>query len=159
MPTFDFSLPKKKIKERKTSNSINVYEVLERNVEGIVNISINADYYIKCENGDYKIMPECYSCKGKSTVYRQSCYDLGRFVYIRCVDEYIECNPLHWIPFAPGCVVSGNIVLNKTTKRSYFKIKKCWIDNDYDGADKALQFYINNHIKITDAHKIKYGNK
>lgn len=42
MPSFDFSLVKKESNKRKTSNNINKYDVVEKNVIGVVHIDINA---------------------------------------------------------------------------------------------------------------------
>lgn len=151
MPTFDFSLPKKVKAKRKTVNNTERYEIIERNVVGVVWIDIKANYFIHCNTDIYPVAYECYSCKGKARVYRRGYYDRNRVSYIRCNDNLTECNTLHYLPFGIGCIVKGNIVRNKYTNKLLFYIKDCWVDYSNEDAHNALEFYRNNINEIDDA--------
>lgn len=148
MPSFDFSLVKKESNKRKTSNNIKKYEVVEKDVVGIVWIDINANYYVKINDKRYNIDTECYSCKGKDKVYAQGIDDKRRICIIRNIDEYVECNPNLYLPFAPGCIVSGNIIINRFSNSKVFYIKKTWINLDNDDAHEALAFYKEHYKEI-----------
>lgn len=157
MPTFNFSLPKKKDKERKASNNSIKHEVIERDIIGVIWIDCNANYFVHINGNKYTIKRECYSCKGKRAVYRQGQYDRNRVCYIRHSDNYAECNPLHWLPFAPGCMVKGNIIRHSLTKAKLFVIKNCYVDYDNNDAHAAIEYYREHYAEIIEKHKIKYG--
>lgn len=147
MPTFNFSLPKKKAKERKTSNNSKIFEVIEKNVIGIVWCDEFANFTVRvCKNSIYDIHSDCYSCKGKERIYSRNLDKNQRVCIIRNSDDYSACNPNCYLPFAPGCVVSGNIIINGFTKQFY--IKKCWIELNNDDAHDALVYYRNNYNTI-----------
>lgn len=148
MPSFDFSLVKKESNKRKTSNNIKKYEVVEKDVVGIVWIDINANYYVKINDKHHNIDTECYSCKGKDKVYAQGIDDKRRICIIRNIDEYVKCNPNLYLPFAPGCIVSGNIIINRFSNSKVFYIKKTWINLDNDDAHEALAFYKEHYKEI-----------
>lgn len=150
MPYFDFSLVKKKSDKRKTSNNTNRYEVVKKNVIGVVHIDINADYYVKINNKLYDINSECYSCKGKNIVYVQGCDDKNRICIIRNPGEYIECNHNLYLPFAVGSIVSGDIIINRQLITEIFNIKKIWTDFNNDDAHKALAFYREHYKEINE---------
>ena len=154
MPSFNFSFTQKKVSKRKTSNDNDKYEVVEKNIIGVVFIDINANYYVKVNSSHYNIDNDCYSCKGEDRVYVQGYDDKHRVCIIRNVDEYFECNPNLYLPFAPGCVVSGNIVINRYSKAKVFYIKKVWIDLDNDDSHEALLFY-KEHYKEINAIIVK----
>lgn len=144
MPTFDFSLPKKKAKARKTSNYTKQFEVIEKNIIGVVWIDKSAKFTVKVANQfNYEIHADCYSCKGKDKIYPCKLDDNRRVCIIRNVDNYSDCNQNCYLPFAPGCVVSGDIVVKGFTKQFY--IRKCWIELDNDDAHAALVYYRKNY--------------
>lgn len=150
MPTFNFSLPKKETKARKTSHNTNKYEVVAKNIKGVIWIDEFANYTVKVSDEyRYEIYPACYSCKGVNRIYGQFLDDNRRICIIRNVDEYTECNPYCYLPFAPGCVVTGDIVVNNYTKQ--FKIKSCNVELDNDDAHAALVFYRQNYNTISSA--------
>ncbi len=153
MPSFDFSLVKKESNNRKTSNNINKYEVVEKNVMGVVHIDINANYYVKINNRYYNINSECYSCKGKNMIYAQGYDDKHRVCIIRSPGEYTECNHNLYLPFAPGCIVSGDIIKQNGTK--VFLIKKVWTDLLDNDSHEALNFYREHYKEINQIIKKK----
>lgn len=142
MPSFDFSFINKKTSKRKTSNN----GVLLRNVVGVVFIDIDANYYINVDDKHYNIDKECYSCKGKSRVYAQGINAKHRICYIRNIDKCFECDPNFYLPFAPGIVVSGDIISNMNNK--VFYIKKFLFDITNSKSIEALSFYRNHHVEI-----------
>ena len=147
MPTFNFSLPKKETKARKTSNHIKQHEVIEKNIIGIVWIDEFANFTVRVrKNFIYNIHPDCYSCKGKVQVYARNLDKNRRICVIRNIGDYPDCNPNCYLPFAPGCVVSGDIIINGFTKQFY--IKKCWVELENDDAHAALVYYRNNYNAI-----------
>lgn len=147
MPTFDFSLPKKKTKERKTSHNTNKYEVVTKNIIGVVWIDEFSNYTVKVSDAyRYEIHPDCYSCKGKDRIYLRKLDDNRRICIIRNADAYSDCNRNCYLPFAPGCIVSGDIVVKGFTKQFY--IRKCWIELDNDDAHAALVYYRKNYNTI-----------
>lgn len=148
MPSFDFSLVRKETNKRKTSNNTNKYEVIEKNILGVICIDINANYYVKVDNKCYNINSECYSCKGKNIIYAQGVNDKRRICIIRNSGEYLECNHNLYLPFAPGCIVSGDIIINHPLTAKIFNIKKIWIDLDNDVAHEALAFYKEHYKEI-----------
>lgn len=148
MPSFDFSLVKKESNKRKTSNNINKYDVVEKNVIGVVHIDINANYYVKINDRYYNINSECYSCKGKNMIYAQGYDDKRRICIIHSPGEYTECNHNLYLPFAPGCIVSGDIIINHPLTAKIFNIKKVWIDFNNDDAHEALAFYKEHYKEI-----------
>ena len=147
MPYFDFSLLKKKAKERNISNRVKRFEVIEKNINGIVWCDEFANFTVRvCKSFIYDIHPDCYSCKGKNKVYARKLDDNRRCCIIRNIDEYIECNSNCYLPFAAGCVVSGDIVINGFAKQFY--IRKCWVELDNDDAHAALVYYRKNYNAI-----------
>lgn len=148
MAFFNFTPSKPKTKAKKAHNN-RLYEVEVKGAIGIVNITIDATYYVVVNGYKYSILSECYSCKGIASIYRQAGdKDMRKMRYIRLIDKYEECNPLYWLPFAAGCKVKGDIVLHKVTKAKMFKITKCWND-PYDlDAHNACEFYRKNFETI-----------
>lgn len=145
MPSFDFSLPKKKVSKRKTSKNSNRNEVIKKNVKGIVWINRNAEYSVAInENSitfEYPIHYSCYSCKGHARIYRRGVPFKDRYVYIRNIGKYSEQNPNHYLPFAPGCVVLGDLVKTSLNVSPLFIIKDCWIELDNKESHAAITFY------------------
>lgn len=148
MPTFNFSLSKKVIRERKTSKNNNRGEVIIKDdVKGIVFINENAEYYVKVEDINYLIHKDSYSCKGKAKIYRQGYFDKGRFCSIRLVDDRKECDKNYWLPFGIGSTVIGTII--NIYNINYFLIKDCFTEFN-DESKNAITFYNNHLIEINN---------
>lgn len=146
MPTFNFSLPKKKDGKRTTTKH-NGSEVILKGVKGIVWCNEKAEYSVDIGDGfTYPIHRNCFSCKGHACIYRRGVPFNNRYVYIRNVGEYYECNINHYLPFAPGCVVLGDLVKSSFSVSPLFVIKKCWIELDNEKSHEAIIFY-KKHIK------------
>lgn len=141
MPSFNFSIPKKVANKKFSKNK---HKVILKDVKGVIWIDENAEYWVALDNFQYPIHPDCYSCKGKSTVYRQEeCYK-SNLKYIRNAGECYELNNNFWLPFGIGCVVCGDLIdIGKVSP--VFIIKDCWTEYNNE-SHKALEFY-RKHIK------------
>ena len=156
MPTFDFSLSKKKISKEKTIKANNRFEIILKNVKGIIWINEKAIYSVKTIDGKkYPIDSKCYSCKNHARIYRRNVPFNDRYIYIRSVGDYTEQNPNLFLPFAPGCIVVGNIVRNQITKIISFIIKDCWTESDNELSHQAIVFYKEHINEINDVIKTK----
>lgn len=156
MPSFSFTVAPKAKKKRATNTNTFKTEILKKNIIGIVWIDINAKYSVKVDDNTYKIHPKCFSCKGKRNIYLQEHTEKGRVCYIRDADSRVERNTCNFLPFAPGCIVSGNIVYSNLLDITYFDIKK--VDYNYSSreAHNALAFYRKHQEEInTIIHKRK----
>lgn len=146
-----FSFAYKDKTKNKIIKSSNKYEIVEEDIEGIVVIDLNANYSVKVNNITFNIVPECFKIKKKKNIYHKL-YN-GRLLYIR-LDTNRKLNEAYWCPFAPGCIVNGNIVKDKINKL-YFRIKDIYTDNFNESANEALKFYIDNIEEINKNMRIK----
>lgn len=151
--SFSFNY-KDKTKTKKITN-YNKYEIVEEELKGVVFIDINGDYYIKVNTINFPIKSECYNINKSKNVYHRL-YN-GRLLYIR-TDTEKELSNHWWIPFAPGCNVSGNIVKNRLGK-TFFDIKKIWTNVHDEIATSAYKFYIDNIEEINKNVRIKINNE
>lgn len=153
MPTFSFSFSKKKEKQASKNNNRN--KVILKNIRGVVWINVNAEYTVVIlkDKTEYPIHHSCYSCKGQFRIYRQGVNDKSRFCYIRLQDKCTEQNTNYWLPFAPGCVVCGNLVQDNITYKKVFVIKECWTELNNEEANKAFNYYKKHMKEINDLIK------
>lgn len=151
MPTFNFSLAPTKKKERQTTKSDGRFEVVERNLIGVVFITLTADYEVQVAGNRYDIKEECYTCKGYARIYTHSHNLKERICYIRNQDDLGNRNILHWLPFIEGCSVKGNIIRDKVLNKKVFLIKEIYEDYSNPVAHAARQFYRENAKKIFNA--------
>lgn len=151
MPTFNFSLAPTKKKERQTTKSDGRFEVVERNLIGVVFITLTADYEVQVAGNRYDIKEECYTCKGYARIYTHSHNLKERICYIRNQDDLGNRNILHWLPFIEGCSVKGNIIRDKILNKKVFLIKEIYEDYSNPVAHAARQFYCKNAKEIFNA--------
>lgn len=151
MPTFNFSLAPTKKKERQTTKSDGRFEVVQRNLIGVVFITLTADYEVQVAGNRYDIKEECYTCKGYARIYTHSHNLKERICYIRNQDDLGNRNILHWLPFIEGCSVKGNIIRDKVLNKKVFLIKEIYEDYSNPVAYAARQFYRENAKKIFNA--------
>ena len=151
MPTFNFSLAPTKKKERQTTKSDGRFEVVERNLIGVVFITLTADYEVQVAGNRYDIKEECYTCKDYARIYTHS-HNLKEWIcYIRNQDDLGNRNILHWLPFIEGCSVKGNIIRDKVLNKKVFLIKEIYEDYSNPVAHAARQFYRENAKEIFNA--------
>lgn len=150
MPSFDFSIsPKKESKKKAIKNNVG-FKVILSNATGVVWIDNKANYSVSIDNVHVSIHKDCYSCKGQLKVYRQGTNSKGRVCYIRCLDDCKALDTNYWLPFAPGCIVIGDLYSNEFTFKKYFIIKKCFIDLSNQEAHDAMQYYREHLIEINN---------
>ena len=150
MPTFNFSLTLTKKKEKQTTKSNSRFEVVERNLIGIVFITLTADYKVHVDNNKYDIKEECYTCKGYTRIYTH--HNLKeRICYIRNKDDLEDRNISYWLPFIEGCSVKGDIIRDKILNKKVFLIKEIYEDYRNPIACTARKFYFENAKEIFNA--------
>lgn len=95
-----------KPKVKKTSNDRN-RKLVERNVKGVIGITLDADYYVQVENKQYTLTIESYDLKGKNVYY---CKELQNNKILEIISlTKQKRNQAKYLPFGVGCVVKGNI--------------------------------------------------
>lgn len=157
MPTFDFSISKRKEVKSKKSYNTSESSIIEQLVRGVVCITLDACYKVKVDDIYYSIMSKNFSCKGVSKVYRQLLdKNKQRVLYVRLDDNKCELGHNLYLPFAPGCIVIGNILEHRLTKTRVFNIKKVLIDYDDIESQKAIKFYRDNYDIIQEKLISKY---
>lgn len=165
MPIFNFStIQKTKVKSDKrekrnvTLNRMDksYKKVIKHDIKGIVNINIDGDYFVKDSDMNiYNINLDNFRCKGHEFVYLQ---DLSKFPKGLIVGRLIEnrqnlCEDLY-LPFAPGCVVEGNIISTNNSFDKVFDIKRIYRVFDNEQAHIARDFWVKNFDKIKE-NKLK----
>lgn len=142
MPYFDFSSPAKKVKHINNPKIRNKWTILKSNIKAVVDINEDLDYIaIIDENNQLLIHPDCYKCKNHRDIYSRFLH--GKFkqrvIISRLTDYYRENKP--YLPFAVGCVIIGDIIFRNDDLISYFKIKKCYIDNNDEMANRITKAF------------------
>lgn len=146
MPLWNFSKPAK-VSRRKNKIPKSI-AVMEKNIKAVVNLNDSLLYSAIFEDGrNILIHKSCYKCKGKQTIYSQCLVGKykQRLMIHRIPDYCIEHRP--YLPFAVGCVIEGDIILNQETIVFYFKIKKCYIDPDNWFADRITKEFRDRYNK------------
>lgn len=158
MPVFDFFkvTVKKERTVKKENSELGKYSVIQKNVDGIIHISIEGNYYVKIYDKTYSIISENYDCNNMPYVYAQQLDENGHRMLMVRADVNANKLPKQYLPFAPGIKVYGNIVLNNFNKIEMFKIKKICYDEHTNEGLEALQFYKNNYAIIQNAIKTKW---
>lgn len=158
MPLFDFTpiVSKKKETIRKDNYTNGKYSVAVKNVEGVVCINLEANYYVQIEEDKYDIIAENYDTKGFAEVYPQRLDNNGQRILL--IRSLLINKPIvkQYLPFAPGICVSGDIVVNNYTTKYMFNIKKVMHDYRDNDCKAALQFYQDNYETIQNAIKAKW---
>lgn len=142
MPSFSFSIVKKKYKTKHESN------IIISNVKGVVFINIEGKYTVKILNEYYPIHHSNYTCKGKPIVYSQKLTDLSqRLIYVRTEDDAVELPHHAYLPFTVGCIVLGNVIKGIGNSHIFY-IKRVSIDPNNEESKIAMKFYKDNYEVI-----------
>lgn len=145
MPTFSFKVIPNKKKERSNVQKKESYEIIDKDVSGVVYVTPEFTYYCYCKNKVYRFTYTSFNCKGKRRVYAQFLDKYNqRVCIIRTPDFKPECNKLFFLPFAAGSVITGDIVLNKLTNQTLFRFKKLVIEYMHPKAHEALELWREN---------------
>ena len=152
MPQFSFTPVVKPSRAKSYSESTSKYNILFKDVEGVVFIDVWGKYHVVVGEDHYDIVTECFSCKGHTEIYElELTNDLNRVRHIRSADNRSERDTKMYLPFTAGCCVVGNIVRWKAANVVLFKIKKVYIDNEDPIARLAIKFYRDNYDTIKKA--------
>lgn len=160
MPTFDFSIQKK----RKTTKCNNRNKIILRKVKGIVWIDEKGKYSVAITDDNnvttkYPIHPDCYSCRHHAQIYKRGVSFKNRHVYIRVGGEYHEKSSNDYLPFDPGCIVIGNVVKSPININPVFVIKDCWVEFDNSLSHEAVLFYKEHIDKINEIIRNQLNNE
>lgn len=137
-----------KSKNSKKSNFTN-YVILEREVWGVVYITLNATYYVKLDDGRiYDIAPKCYKIGRRKTIYFRKLLDGQPAIYRRVNTRNLSIDNCRYLPFGVGCRVKCNIVEDPITKRHKVTIKICRVDYLDERFYTAVQYLKKNYAII-----------
>lgn len=160
MPFLDFSYTKKERKSRKDSVPKVKYDVLEKEVRGVVYITPEHSYYVAVKSKIYKFTHNSFNCKGKRRIYAQYLDKHNqRVCIVRNPDFKPECNKLFFLPFAAGSCVIGDIVHNNITNEDLFRFRKIVIEYMHPKAHEAIEIWRTNKEALASIRKqsiIKY---
>ena len=160
MPKFNFSVSKKETVKKKSSDNSKLYETVENNVKGVVFIDIEGLYTVRYNGKDYNLTENSYNCKNHYIIYRRGYLDDNNknSCIIREDNKSIEAKHINYLPFAPGCIVIGNIIQNGF--KTLFEFSKVCFGEGNSDSTEARQFYIANsktiNKKINDRWKDKF---
>lgn len=161
MPSFSFQIVKKETKVARTTKSIeDKYEILSKEVYGVIFIDINGNYSVKVDDNFYNINPKNYNTQGVEMIYLQRLSKDGhREIYVRPLDFAPKVDEKHYLPFTVACEVLGNVVKNKLTNTIYFNIKEVYRDCNTIDAKTALKFYKDNYEIIQNNRGLKWTTR
>ncbi|AXH74519.1 MAG: hypothetical protein KNU04_gp69 [crAssphage sp. isolate ctbg_1] len=131
MPYFNFSPTFKAVKAKKIVKPKARFNIITKNEKAYVDINEDLDYIATFEDGrSYRIHKRSYKCKNKKIIYSQCLIGeyKNRLIIHRIPDACVEHRP--YLPFAVGCVIIGNVVLDNNDNIKYFMINKCYVDNN-----------------------------
>lgn len=102
---FNFSaFGKPKVKKTKDANN---KKIVERNILGVINITLEGKYYVHTDTEDYSLTLESYDIKGKNVFYTIELFD-NKFQEIIRLNKATR-NYKKYLPFCVGSIVKGNI--------------------------------------------------
>lgn len=145
MPSFSFSVSKK---SEYHHPRVAKPKAFDKNVQGVVGIDLEANYYVRFNDKHYNIAKKSYSCKGYVKVYRQAYPHSIRCVRNRLIEDLGELDNRFWLPFAPGNIVKGNIIMEGIDK--VFEITDIDTDQFNNIAQEEFAFYRKHKQEIDD---------
>lgn len=155
MATFSFAIAKKKSNSNKTQAK--QYTTLRKGMVGIVSINLEGNFYISINNSAVPILKECYDTKGKSKIFsRKLDQNSKRLCIVRNKKECSHINKEDYLPFAPGCIAEGNILLNPYGKL-VFDIKHIKLEYENIEAKSAFLYWKHNYNEIERNRKKDNG--
>lgn len=155
MPIFNFSIPVKKESKRKVNTNVSrTYNIIEKDVLGVVFITLEASFYVYTNRGEFKFTDDSFSCKNIKNVYAQLLDTNKQRILCVRAERKIECDKDVFLPFAAGVCVIGNIVEDRF-KTLRFNFKKAFVDADNKIAQKALNFWRTNYEVISENKRLR----
>lgn len=146
MPYFDFSVTKK---QTNTSHKkAKQYTIIKRDIYGVVHITITGMLFVNINNTVVPILKDCYNTVGKNKIFSLKLNkDSKRLCIVRNKNERLNYTNENYLPFAPGCIVYGNLLLNPYGT-TLFNIKKVIIEYDNEESKIALNYWKTNYEEI-----------
>lgn len=142
---FNFNLNKIKVKNNKIIVPKRI--ILHKKIKGVINITINGDYFISTEQGCYKFTNESYIIKENKPFYAQQLINNKRVCIKEINNKRISVKGLY-LPFAPGIIGIGNIIKDYKTNLILFELKKTEIDKNNFEAKEALRYFREHYDEI-----------
>lgn len=141
-----------KPKVKKTSNDRN-RKLVEKNVKGVIGITLDANYYVQVENKQYTLTIESYDLKGKNVYY---CRELQNNKILEIISlTKQKRNQSKYLPFGVGCVVKGNIYnifgkhrFNITKIIEFSELSQEDYNNFISMSHNCKEFFRNNYEEI-----------
>lgn len=145
MPTFNFSVVKKQNnREHKPAKQ---YTTLKKEVTGVVWINIDGKFFVNVNETVVPILKECYSTKGKTYIFSRKLDTNGkRLCIVRIKNESTTLFD-EYLPFCPGCIVTGDLLLNPYGI-TLFNIKKVHLEYENSEAKSAFLYWKKNYDEI-----------
>lgn len=154
MPTFNFSVVKKK--DKREHKPAKQYIVLKKGMTGIVCIDINGKFYVNVNDVKVPILKECYSTKGKTCIFSRKLKTDGKKLCIVRTKNDATTVFEEYLPFCPGCVVEGNLLLNPYGT-TLFNIKKVRLEYENVDAKVAFLYWKTHYNEIERNRKNNNG--
>lgn len=146
MPYFDFSVTKKQ--SNANHKQAKKYTILKKDIYGVVHISITGMLFVNINNSVVPILKECYNTVGKDKIFSMKLQDdINKLCIVRNKNERLIYNNKEYLPFAPGCVVYGNLLLNPYGT-TLFNIKKVILEYDNEESRIAFKYWKDNYKRI-----------
>lgn len=146
MPYFDFSVTKKQTNTN--HKKAKQYTIIKRDIYGVVHIAITGMLFVNINNTVVPILKDCYNTAKKDKIFSLKLNkDSKRLCIVRNKNERLNYTNENYLPFAPGCVVYGNLLLNPYGT-TLFNIKKVIIEWDNEESRIAFNYWKTNYEEI-----------
>lgn len=128
-------------------------EIIQKNVIGVIGITIDARYFVDIDNTHYDLTIESYDIKGKNVYFAKILQNRRPLMIINLKKQ--TNNNKHYLPFSVGSIVKGS--LYKILGFPRFNISKVldYTDINPDEYDhykylsrQYKKFYVDNYEEI-----------
>lgn len=104
--------------------------------------------FVNINNTVVPILKDCYNTTKKDKIFSLKLNkDSKRLCIVRNKNERLNYTNENYLPFAPGCIVYGNLLLNPYGT-TLFNIKKVIIEYDNEESKIAFNYWKTNYEEI-----------
>ena len=104
--------------------------------------------FVNINNTVVPILKDCYNTAKKDKIFSLKLNkDSKRLCIVRNKNERLNYINENYLPFAPGCIVYGNLLLNPYGT-TLFNIKKVIIEYDNEESKIAFNYWKTNYEEI-----------
>lgn len=135
MSTFKFNFSAFGKPKVKTSRNGNGKKIIERNIFGVIFITLTGDYYVVTNIGNFPLTIESYDVKGKNVFFTMELFN-GKFQEIIQLKK-ADRNYRKYLPFCVGSIVKGTIY--EIFKTNRFNISRVLELSDIK--DEEVEYY------------------